>query len=60
MFINGFIGKIFLYQMNYEKIKKLDDALSFPSDSTLGIGVVDDLLVIHSKNQYMTFTFDIK
>ncbi len=46
--------------MNYEKIKKLDDALSFPSDSTLGIGVVDDLLVIHSKNQYMTFTFDIK
>jgi hypothetical protein len=58
--MNGFLGKITLYSLTYDKIAKLNYHISVPSDNTVTLCLVDNLLIVNIHNEFMSMIFDLK
>ncbi|CAD8088369.1 unnamed protein product [Paramecium sonneborni] len=57
---NTFSGKLIFYSLKFEKINKQKYLLNFPSDITINLSVVDNLIVLSAINEKISIVFDVK
>ncbi|CAD8075096.1 unnamed protein product [Paramecium sonneborni] len=57
---NSYSGKLLFYQLQFEKINKQKYLLNFPSDITINMSVVDNLIVLSTFNEKISIVFDVK
>ncbi|CAD8075007.1 unnamed protein product [Paramecium primaurelia] len=59
-FSNSYSGKLLFYQLQYEKITKQKYLLNFPSDITINLSVIDNLIILSTFNEKFSIVFDVK
>ncbi|CAK79323.1 unnamed protein product (macronuclear) [Paramecium tetraurelia] len=59
-FSNSYSGKLLFYQLQYEKITKQKYLLNFPSDITINLSVIDNLIILSTFNEKFSQVFDVK
>lgn len=60
IYLNGYLGKIYIYHLSFDKVSKQNFQISVPSDNNISICIVDNLIVIHSHNENMSMVYDVK
>ncbi|CAD8176301.1 unnamed protein product [Paramecium octaurelia] len=59
-FSNSQSGKFLFYQLQHEKITEQKYLLNFPSDITINLSVIDNLIILSTFNEKFSQVFDVK
>ena len=60
IYLNGFAGKVQIFNLNYNQVSKFNSSITVPSDNNISLCVVENLILINTHNEYMSMVYGIK